>query len=102
MPLSQSAYWHWKDKLMAKTLTTVYIEDNEIELLVTSGKQVEKWAMAPLDSGMVAEGVIMQEDAVAERLKKLASDNGVAGHQVVAAVSGQNSIFRLINIPEVP
>ncbi|APV44622.1 type IV pilus assembly protein PilM [Dehalogenimonas formicexedens] len=87
---------------MAKTLTTVYIEDNEIELLVTAGKQVEKWAMAPLDSGMVNEGVIMQEDAVAERLKKLASDNGVAGHQVVAAVSGQNSIFRIINIPEVP
>ncbi|XUW99513.1 MAG: pilus assembly protein PilM [Dehalogenimonas sp.] len=87
---------------MAKTFTTVYIEDNEIELLVTAGKQVEKWATAPLDSGMVTEGIIMQEDAVAERLKQLASDNGVSGHQVVAAVSGQNSIFRLINIPEVP
>jgi type IV pilus assembly protein PilM len=87
---------------MAKKLTTVYIEDNEIKLLVSTGKEVEKWASAPLDSGMVNEGVIIQEDAVAERLKNLAEKEGVSGAKAVAAISGQNSIFRLINIPEVP
>jgi type IV pilus assembly protein PilM len=87
---------------MAKKLTTVYIEDNEIKLLVSTGKDVEKWASAPLDSGMVNEGIIVQEDAVAERLKNLAAQEGVSGAKAVAAISGQNSIFRIINIPEVP
>ena len=87
---------------MAKKLTTVYIEDNEIKLLVSTGKVVEKWASTALDSGMVNEGIIVQEDAVAERLKNLASQEGVSGAKAVAALSGQNCIFRIINIPEVP
>ena len=87
---------------MANKLTTVYFEDNEIRLLVSSGKTVEKWATAPLDSGMINDGMILQEDAVAERLKTLAANNGVSGSKAVAALSGQNSIFRLIVIPEVP
>lgn len=86
---------------MAKKLTTLYIEDNEIKLMVTAGKTVEKWASMMLDSGMVNEGVIMQEDAVAERIRSLASSHGVSG-EVTAAISGLNSIFRLVNLPEVP
>jgi type IV pilus assembly protein PilM len=87
---------------MSKKITTVYIEDNQIKMLVSTGQVVEKWAAAPLDSDMVNEGIITQEDAVAERLKNLASELGVPGVKVIAAVSGQNSIFRLINLPEVP
>ena len=87
---------------MAKKLTTVYIEDNEIRLLVTTGSIVEKWASAPLESGMVNEGIVVQEDAVAERLKNLAAQEGVSGAKAVAALSGQNCIFRIINIPDVP
>ena len=87
---------------MAKKLTTVYIDDNEIKLLVSTGTAIEKWGSAPLDSGMVNEGVIVQEDAVAERLKNLAAHEGVSGAKAVAALSGQNCIFRIINIPDVP
>jgi type IV pilus assembly protein PilM len=87
---------------MSKKLTTLCIEDNEIKLLVSAGTAVEKWATMDLDSGMVNEGIIMQEDAVAERLKSLAAENGVSGAKVIASISGQNSIFRLINIPDVP
>jgi len=87
---------------MSKKIITLYIEDNEIKLLVASGKAVEKWATAPLGSGMVNEGIVLQEDAVAERLRSLAESQGVSGALVVAGISGQNSIFRLINLPEVP
>ena len=87
---------------MAKKQTTLYIEDNEIKLLVTSGKAVEKWASVILESGLVNDGIIVQEDAVAERIKALAESQGVSGATVVAAISGLNSIFRLVNLPEVP
>ncbi len=87
---------------MPKKLTTLYIEDNEIKLLVTNGKAVEKWASLLLDPGMVNEGIVMQEDAVAERIRSLADSQGVGGATVIAAMSGLNSIFRLINLPEVP
>ncbi|MEN8615258.1 pilus assembly protein PilM [Dehalogenimonas sp. THU2] len=81
---------------------SLFIEDNEIKLLVTNGKVVEKWASLLLDPGMVSDGIITREDAVAESLRAFMHEQGHPGATVVAALSGLNSIFRLINLPEVP
>jgi type IV pilus assembly protein PilM len=48
---------------MAKKVT-LYIEDTEIKLLVTNGKQVEKWASLMLEPKLVRDGVIVDEDGV--------------------------------------
>ncbi|AKG54141.1 type IV pilus biogenesis protein PilM [Dehalogenimonas sp. WBC-2] len=86
---------------MAKQVT-LYIEDTEIKLLVTNGQVVEKWASMMLDSGVVADGVIQQEETVAASLRSLMEAQGLSGSTVTASLSGLNSIFRLITLPEVP
>ncbi|MDV2989694.1 MAG: pilus assembly protein PilM [Dehalogenimonas sp.] len=78
---------------------SLFIEDREIKLLVTNGKVVEKWASLMLDSGLVTDGVIQQEDTVAEILKNFMAEQELAGSAVVASLSGLNSIFRIISLP---
>ncbi len=86
---------------MAKRVS-LYIEDTEIKLLVTSGNQVDKWASFKLDSGLVSGGAILDENLVAEAVKELFKLQGVKDTTVTVGVSGLNSVFRVISIPEVP
>ena len=81
---------------------SLYIEDTEIKLLVTKGNQVEKWASLMLDDGLVSEGVILDEQRVAESIKQLFKLQGVTDTKVAVGISGLNSVFRIISIPMVP
>lgn len=83
---------------MAKQVS-LFIEDNEVKLLVTNGKTVEKWASLLLDSGIVADGVIQQEDTLAESLRNFMAEQELGGSTVVASLTGLNSIFRIISLP---
>jgi len=84
---------------MAKKVT-LYIEDTEIKLLVTKGMQVEEWASLLLEPKLVSDGVIVDEDQVAESIKKLFKLGRVNAKKVDAGLSGLNSIFRVITLPE--
>jgi type IV pilus assembly protein PilM len=86
---------------MAKKVT-LYIEDTDIKLLVTSGKQVEKWASLLLEPKLVRDGVIIDEDKVAESIKTLFKLEGVSTKKITVGLSGLNSIFRVITLPELP
>lgn len=81
---------------------SLYIEDTEIKLLVTKGKQVDKWASLLLEPGLVNDGIILDEEQVAEKIKELFHLQKVKQKKVIAALSGLNSIFRIISLPELP
>ena len=85
---------------MAKKKITLYIEDTDIKLLVTKGKQVDKWASLLLEPSLVRDGVIVDEDQVAESIKTLLKLGGVKTKKVSVGLSGLNSIFRIITLPE--
>ena len=84
---------------MAKV--NLYIEDTEIKLLVASGNRVEKWASLMLDEGLVDQGQVLQEERVSEAIKQIFKLQSVGVHNVTLGLSGLNSIFRIITIPEV-
>ncbi len=84
---------------MAKKIT-LYIEDTDIKLLVTKGKQVDKWASLLLEPSLVRDGVIVDEDQVAESIKTLLKLGEVKTKKVSIGLSGLNSIFRIITLPE--
>ncbi len=86
---------------MARKIT-LYIEDTDIKLLVTKGMQVEKWASLLLEPSLVSDGVIVDEDQVASAIKVLYELQGVKKKKVIVALSGLNSIFRVISMPELP
>ena len=81
---------------------TLFIEDNAIKLLVASGRRVKKWAKVPLEPGLISDGVINDEEQVAERLKEMFKLEGISARKVTVGLSGFNSVYRLLSLPELP
>jgi type IV pilus assembly protein PilM len=87
---------------MAKRVTTLYIRDTGIHLLVMKGNQVEKWATSPLDPGLVTQGLIVDEAQVADKVRQIFRDTGAQTSKVITALSGHDSLYRIITLPDLP
>jgi type IV pilus assembly protein PilM len=87
---------------MAKKVTTLFIRDTSINLLVMNGKRIEKWASLPLEPGLVSQGLIVDEAQVAARVKQIFKETGTQASRVITAVSGHDSLYRIITLPELP
>jgi type IV pilus assembly protein PilM len=81
---------------------TLFIEDSAIKLLVAKDRRVEKWAKLPLEPGLVSDGLILDETKVADKIRELFKLQKVSAGTVVAGLSGFNSVYRLISLPELP
>jgi type IV pilus assembly protein PilM len=84
------------------TQVTLFVEDSAIKLLVAKGRRVEKWAKLPLDPGLVSDGLILDETKVADNIRQLFKLQKISDKTVVAGLSGFNSVYRLISLPELP
>ena len=87
---------------MAKRVTTLFIRDTGINLLVMKGNQIEKWAGSPLEPGLVSQGLIVDEAQVADQVKQLFEETGAKTNKVTVALSGHDSLYRIITLPELP
>ena len=87
---------------MAEKVISVFIRDDAVNLLQVEGKGVKKWASLPLEPGLVNQGLIQDETRVAEELDKLFKLAKIGTRKVVAGISGLNSLYRLISLPELP
>jgi len=87
---------------MAKKVTTLFIRDDAINLLLMRGERVEKWATMPLEPGLVSQGLIVDEAQVAEKIKELFKLQKLGMGKVIAGISGHNSVYRIITLPELP
>jgi type IV pilus assembly protein PilM len=87
---------------MAKEATSVYIDDSAIRVLTAKGRRVRKWADMPLEPGLVRDGVIQNEDAVAAKVRELWQARGIRARRVIAGISGVNCLYRWLTLPELP
>ena len=87
---------------MAKKVTTLFIRDDSINLLVMKGGKVEKWASLPLEPGLVSQGLIVDEEQVADKVKQVFKETGAKAGKVIIALSGHDSLYRVISLPELP
>ena len=87
---------------MAKRVTTLFIRDTGINLLVMKGEKVEKWATLPLEPGLVNQGLIADEARVADKVKQIFKETGAKTRKVITALSGHDSLYRIITLPELP
>jgi len=87
---------------MAKRVTTLFIRDISINLLVMKGEQVEKWASLPLEPGLVSQGLIVDEEQVADKVKQIFKETGASTSNVITALSGDDSLYRIVTLPELP
>lgn len=87
---------------MAKKVTTLFIRDTSINLLVMKGEKIEKWASLPLEPGLVSQGLILNEAQVADKVKQIFKETGADRNKVITALSGHESLYRIITMPELP
>lgn len=87
---------------MAKRIKTLFINDSTVNLVVVEGKKVKKWASLYLEPGLVSQGVIIDEAQVADKIKELLKMVKEGGGKYVVGLSGLNSLYRLISLPELP
>jgi type IV pilus assembly protein PilM len=87
---------------MAKQQVTLYIDDSSISMLVSKGREPLKWASVSLEADLVKEGVVVDQAAVAEKLKQVIRDSRVAKKRVTFAISGINCLYQLLLLPDLP
>ncbi len=87
---------------MAREQASLYIDDAAIYVLLSRGRQVVKWGSISLEPGLVAEGLIRDEDAVAAKLTALWQSQGIGAKKVIAGISGISYLSHVITIPELP
>ena len=88
--------------MMAKRIKTLFINDNAVNLVVVEGRKVKKWASLYLEPGLVSQGVVVDETQVADKIKELLKMVKETGGKYVVGLSGLNSLYRLISLPELP
>jgi len=77
----------------------IYITDTELRLMRTDGNKVDKWGIVPLDEGVVVDGVVHDEKALAERLRDSLNQNLIKEKRALVAASSLGSSFRLLTLP---
>lgn len=87
---------------MAKRIKTLFINDNTVNLVVVEGRKVKKWASMYLDPGLVSQGVVIDEAQVSDKIKELLKMIKEPGGKYIIGLSGLNSLYRLISLPELP
>ncbi len=86
---------------MPKRINALYIDDNSIKLLESRGKRIKEWADMPLEPGLVKNGVVIEEEKVASKIKQLFQKRSRKG-KILIAISGLYCLSRPIILPELP
>ncbi len=87
---------------MAGKIVNVYIDDTSIRLLVYESRKVTKWGNVKLESGLVQNNVIADEQKVAEAIRQLLESHGVKANKVNIGISGLGCLTRPALFPLLP
>lgn len=87
---------------MAKKVVTLYVDDTSLRLLVVQGARVKKCAILPLESGLVKDGVVVDETKVAAIIRGFFKAQKVKPGKVIVGLSGLHCLSQLITLPHLP
>ena len=87
---------------MAGDATAIYIDDSAIRFLRVSGRRPRQWAVEPLKAGLVRDGLVVDEAAVATAIRTLWAKEQPGSQRVIAGISGINCLYRVLTLPELP
>jgi type IV pilus assembly protein PilM len=83
-------------------MVTLDIEDTSIRIMAVAGRRIQTAASLPLEPGLVRDGVVIDTATVSQRLTELLSAHGINEKKVVVSISGIHSIYRVVNLPQLP
>jgi hypothetical protein len=79
---------------------TISIEDSSVKITSVSGKRVAFAAQAPLQEGLVQNGVVLDRVRVSQVISAVLEENRIREKEAVAGVSGIQSIYRVVYVPK--
>lgn len=87
---------------MAKKITTLYISDTCLRLMVTRGRRINKLADAPLDMSLSDVSAKVREAEIVARIKQLFKTHKVSAKKVIIGLSGLHCLTRPAVLPQLP
>ncbi|UCD09445.1 MAG: pilus assembly protein PilM [Dehalococcoidales bacterium] len=87
---------------MANQIVTIYVSDTVLRTMVSDGKQILEWAEMQLEPGLIENNSIVEEEAVAEKLKQLLGIQSVKARKVFLAINGIRCLTRPVLLPQLP
>jgi len=78
---------------------TLDISSENLKMVSINGNLVEKWGTAPLTSGMVRDGLILQPEAVGEAIDALFRDLKITKGGIIATITGLSFTYRMLRLP---
>lgn len=88
-------------RLFSRPVTTLHIEGSSLRLLVVKDKQIIEWGIEPLEPGLVRDGVVTDQEAIAARIKSLFAARNIGKGNLVASLTGQRCVPRIIDFPQI-
>jgi Tfp pilus assembly PilM family ATPase len=87
-------------RLWSQSVVTLSIEGGSVRLLVANGRRITDWATAPLELEMVADGVVVDPQAVGMQIRSLLTSHHVRNGKLVCSLTGQRSVHRILELPQ--
>lgn len=87
-------------RLLPRSVATLHIEGSSVRLLAVGGKRVTEWGTQPLEPGLVRDGVVAEPQAVSEHIKSLLAAQNVGKGNLVAGLTGQRCVPRILDFPQ--
>ncbi|OGO19137.1 MAG: hypothetical protein A2144_06000 [Chloroflexi bacterium RBG_16_50_9] len=87
---------------MASKITTLYISDTGVRLMVARGKRISKLAEAPLDINLADVSVKVREEELVAKIKHLFKFHKIKEKKVIVGLGGLHCLSRPIVLPQLP
>lgn len=87
---------------MASKITTLYISDTSIRMMVTRGRRIHKLADIPLDVDLADVNAKEREAKIVAKIKELFRSRRIKAKKVIIGVSGQQCLSRPLVLPLLP
>jgi type IV pilus assembly protein PilM len=87
---------------VAKQMLTIYLSDTVMRIMTTDGKQIYDWAELQFEPGLIDNNVIVDEDAVVERIKQFLELHSISTRRVMVGISGIRCLTRPVLLPKLP
>ncbi len=87
---------------MPKQIVTLYISDTVVRTMVTEGSQIQQWAEMQFEPGLIENNAIVDEEAVAQKIKQLLDIQAIKTRKVFVGISGIRCLTRPILLPKLP
>ena len=86
--------------LLTKKTITLDITSKDIRLMQIKGKRIDRWISAPIEQGLVKDGIVTDPGRLGEIIKSTMQSSNIEGKKVVASISGLYSVSRIVDLPQ--